>query len=177
MPLRDIKTGEELTVFYGKHYFGMNNKECFCPSADKHGEPFPEIPLKRKKLNKLSYEPVKEPERLSRRDFPCRARMVFPEFEEPKVNKKLLSYEQIFGSLEVPDLIDPEKAVPRLNSSADAQAVEPAQSNNNNDNDLTLYLGIENPGNVYFYECKCSSPIPDKKCKLIDSLLGIDRTP
>ena len=98
VPLRDIKAGEELTVFYGKHYFGMNNKECLCPYVDKHGDPFPEIPPKRKKLNKASYEPVKEPERLSRRDFPCRARMVFPEFEEPKLNEKLLTYEQIFGS-------------------------------------------------------------------------------
>ena len=177
VPLRDIKAGEELTVFYGKHYFGMNNKECLCPYADKHGDPFPEIPPKRKKLNKASYEPVKEPERLSRRDFPCRARMVFPEFEEPKLNEKLLTYEQIFGSLEVPDLIDPEKAVPRLNSSADAHAVEPAQSDNNNDNDLTLNLGMENPGNVDFTECKCSSPIPDKKSKFSDSLLGFDRTP
>ena len=89
VPLRDFKAGEELTVFYGKHYFGMNSKEYLCPYADKHGDPFPEITPKQKKLNKVSYEPVKEPERLSRRDFPYRARMVFPEFEEPKLNEKL----------------------------------------------------------------------------------------
>ena len=74
-------------------------------------------------------------------------------------------------------MIDPKKAVPRLNSSADAHAVEPAQSDNNNDKDLTLNLGMENPANVDFYECKCSSPSPDRKCKFSDLLLGIDRTP
>ena len=35
---------------------------------------------------------------------------------------------------------------------------------------------MENPGNVDFTECKCSSPIPDNKCKFSDSFLGIDGT-
>ena len=48
VPPREIKAGEELTVIYSKHYFGMNNKECLCPYADKHGDPFPEIPPKQK---------------------------------------------------------------------------------------------------------------------------------
>ena len=91
VPLRDIKAGEELTVFHGKHYFGINNKESLCPYADKHGDSFPEKPPKRKKLNKVSYEPVKEPERLRRCDFPCKTRMLFPEFEEHKLNKKIFN--------------------------------------------------------------------------------------
>ena len=55
----------------------MNNKEYLCPYADKYGAPFPEIPPKRKKLNKVSYEHVKEPESLSRRDFPAELEWFF----------------------------------------------------------------------------------------------------
>ncbi|KAG1378747.1 hypothetical protein G6F61_005565 [Rhizopus arrhizus] len=34
---KEIKCGEELTVFYGQHYFGENNCECKCVSCEKNG--------------------------------------------------------------------------------------------------------------------------------------------
>ena len=34
---RDIQLGEEITVDYGDHYFGANNKECLCATCEKKG--------------------------------------------------------------------------------------------------------------------------------------------
>lgn len=31
--LKNIKEEDEITVFYGKHYFGENNHECLCRSC------------------------------------------------------------------------------------------------------------------------------------------------
>ncbi|XP_022160164.1 zinc finger protein 728-like [Myzus persicae] len=31
---KKIKRGEEITVFYGEHYFGENNKDCLCHSCE-----------------------------------------------------------------------------------------------------------------------------------------------
>lgn len=31
---KKIKRGEEITVFYGPHYFGENNKDCMCHSCE-----------------------------------------------------------------------------------------------------------------------------------------------
>ncbi|KAI9350432.1 hypothetical protein BD770DRAFT_394492 [Pilaira anomala] len=33
--VKDIKLGEEITVYYGKHYFGENNCECRCITCEK----------------------------------------------------------------------------------------------------------------------------------------------
>ncbi|KAL6589145.1 SET domain-containing protein [Neocallimastix californiae] len=33
--IRDIKLGEELTVFYSDSYFGINNCDCLCESCEK----------------------------------------------------------------------------------------------------------------------------------------------
>ncbi|OUM56784.1 hypothetical protein PIROE2DRAFT_49244, partial [Piromyces sp. E2] len=33
--IRDIKIGEELTVFYSDSYFGNNNCDCLCESCEK----------------------------------------------------------------------------------------------------------------------------------------------
>jgi SET domain-containing protein len=33
--IREIKCGEEITVYYGKHYFGENNCECRCVTCEK----------------------------------------------------------------------------------------------------------------------------------------------
>ncbi|KAI9321416.1 hypothetical protein BX666DRAFT_1850068, partial [Dichotomocladium elegans] len=32
--VREIKCGEELTAFYGSHYFGENNVECRCATCE-----------------------------------------------------------------------------------------------------------------------------------------------
>ncbi|KAL0087429.1 hypothetical protein J3Q64DRAFT_1638604, partial [Phycomyces blakesleeanus] len=36
--IREIKCGEELTAFYGKHYFGENNCECRCVTCEGRSE-------------------------------------------------------------------------------------------------------------------------------------------
>ncbi|KAI9311082.1 hypothetical protein BX666DRAFT_1104886 [Dichotomocladium elegans] len=33
--IRNIACGEEITTFYGEHYFGENNSECLCVSCEK----------------------------------------------------------------------------------------------------------------------------------------------
>ena len=35
--LRDVKIGEEVTVFYAQDYFGVNNQECLCRSCEVEG--------------------------------------------------------------------------------------------------------------------------------------------
>jgi len=34
---KKIKCGEEITVYYGPHYFGINNKHCMCHSCEFKG--------------------------------------------------------------------------------------------------------------------------------------------
>jgi len=34
---KKIKRGEEITVYYGPHYFGTNNKDCMCHSCEFKG--------------------------------------------------------------------------------------------------------------------------------------------
>ncbi|KAF7722179.1 hypothetical protein EC973_003559 [Apophysomyces ossiformis] len=36
--IKEIKCGEELTAFYGKHYFGENNCECKCVTCENREE-------------------------------------------------------------------------------------------------------------------------------------------
>ncbi|KAI8393811.1 uncharacterized protein BYT42DRAFT_487703, partial [Radiomyces spectabilis] len=33
--VREIECGDEVTVFYGEHYFGINNCECRCLTCEK----------------------------------------------------------------------------------------------------------------------------------------------
>ena len=34
--IKKIATGDEVTVFYGKEYFGKKNELCLCPHKEKH---------------------------------------------------------------------------------------------------------------------------------------------
>lgn len=36
--IKDVKCGEELTTFYGMHYFGENNCECRCVTCERNGQ-------------------------------------------------------------------------------------------------------------------------------------------
>ncbi|CAO3626022.1 unnamed protein product [Cunninghamella blakesleeana] len=36
--VRKIDVGEEMTAFYGSHYFGVNNCECRCASCERNGK-------------------------------------------------------------------------------------------------------------------------------------------
>ena len=110
--LRDIKAGEELNVFYGKHFFGENNVECLCPHKGLHGSPFPDLPAKRKNLStplafsnseRIRHKNEIEINRFSRQGFPTRARIAFPEDMLENVHENnFVTYESIFGSQEVP---------------------------------------------------------------------------
>ena len=53
-PLRVIEEGEELTISYHNHFFGENNKDCLCPHKHLQGDPFPDIPVtKKRKVTKF----------------------------------------------------------------------------------------------------------------------------
>ena len=42
--IKDFSMGQELTVFYYRHFFGMFNVDCLCPHKSEHGDPFPTAP-------------------------------------------------------------------------------------------------------------------------------------
>ena len=42
--VKEIKCGDEITVFYGNHYFGENNCECKCITCEKRGTGYFTIP-------------------------------------------------------------------------------------------------------------------------------------
>ena len=50
--IKDISMGQEITVFYYRHFFGMFNVDCLCPHKSEHGDPFPTAP-KATKMRKL----------------------------------------------------------------------------------------------------------------------------
>ena len=100
VPLREIKEGEELTVSYQNHFFGPNNQYCLCPYKSRHGNPFPEIAVKRRRAYKKSK--VKKAKKIgpaSRQSFPSRLKMFFPE-EKLTDTPEYLTYESLFSSLD-----------------------------------------------------------------------------
>ena len=52
VPLREIKAGAKVTISYQNHFFGQNNEFCLCPYKSLHGNPFPELAVKRRKVTK-----------------------------------------------------------------------------------------------------------------------------
>ena len=103
VPFRDIIAGEELTVFYRKFYFGINNIELLCSHRIVHGNLFPEIPRKRRKQSNKALD---FQTRFLRRGLPCRARIVFPKIFEEEINDSFLTYEAVFGSRDISESAD-----------------------------------------------------------------------
>ena len=62
--LRDIAIGEEVTVDYGDHYFGTNNRDCLCVTCEGKGRnawaPLPDIEVSRRKKGLASPESSRE---------------------------------------------------------------------------------------------------------------------
>ena len=50
--IKEIEEGEELSIEYHKHFFGDFNVDCLCPFKSKHGNPFPELSLPKKRVRK-----------------------------------------------------------------------------------------------------------------------------
>ena len=108
VPLRQIKEGEELTISYQNHFFGPNNQFCLCPYKSMHGNPFPEVPSKKGKvdkndnknafLQKSEETTVRSSKSLSRQSFPTRFRMFFPEEQNSDV-LDYVSYGSFFSSV------------------------------------------------------------------------------
>ncbi|KAG2231294.1 hypothetical protein INT48_006405 [Thamnidium elegans] len=53
--VKEIKLGEEITVYYGKHYFGENNCECRCITCEKQSMGF-FAPLETKENTPIDYK-------------------------------------------------------------------------------------------------------------------------
>ena len=108
VPLRQIKEREELTNSYQNHFFGPNNEFCWCPYKSMHGNPFPEVPMKQRKVDKKDNKnallqkseetKVRSIKSLSRQSFLTRLRMYFPEDQKSDV-LDYVSYGWFFSSV------------------------------------------------------------------------------
>ena len=90
-----------------------------------HGNPFPEIPRKRRKPNEQSNKVADFQTRFSRQGLPCRARIVFPEFFEEEIKDSFLTYEAVFGSLDMSESADATTCTLSANLVPEPLDVEP----------------------------------------------------
>ena len=115
--LKNIAIGEEVSVFYNRHFFGRFNVDCLCPFKKEHGDPCPSDPEPLRKRRKNadaadSSTPVNLKqdslhEKSIRKFFieklPPR-RMLYANFEStPIVSEEIeeyLSYDSFFGEIE-----------------------------------------------------------------------------
>ena len=113
---RDIRAGEELSVFYNRHFFGRFNIDCLCPHKIEHGDPCPKDPEPARKRKFPDCGNVLTPKnlRLEKLDTPVTpVRKIFIEKLPPRrvlygplignvENKdQSLSYESVFGEIEL----------------------------------------------------------------------------
>ena len=116
--LKNIAIGEELSVFYNRHFFGRFNVDCLCPFKREHGDPCPSDPepFKKRKKNLAapdSSTPVNV-EQDSLNEKPIRKifieklpprRMLYANFESTPIvneeNEEYLSYDSFFGEIEL----------------------------------------------------------------------------
>ena len=117
MAKRDIVVGEELTVFYSKHFFGSFNENCSCPFKSEHGDPWPKDPepprKKRRSRSDLASTPLNEVSNQKSFETPVKRiivdnlppRRVLYETIADENDEKYLSYDSIFGSLDLPSPI------------------------------------------------------------------------
>ena len=153
VPLREIRAGEELTISYQNHFFGPNNEFCLCPYKSLHGNPLPELAVKRRKVTKknkgidLAPNPIN---RFSRQDFPSRLRRFFPE-KRICENLNLINYESFFASsddsrdLERSTLTPVEETFQNLTESDDASTDDIDSPSSPNRNQVKAF--------------RCSSPV------------------
>ena len=112
--LKYIKIGDELTVYYYRHFFGRFNKNCLCPHKLIHSDPCPNDPepaRKSKKLQKVSdvltpQGTVSSPDqtpvrRIFLEKFPPRwALYDTPANKNGSDSETYLSYKSFFGDIE-----------------------------------------------------------------------------
>ena len=114
--LRNIKVGEELTVYHYRHFFGNFNVDCLCPYKTRHGDPCPADPepLKKRRKQEHNLSNFSTPQGYGeaflssrtpvRKIFleklpPRRALYGTPDNDESDT-ELLLSYESVFGDIE-----------------------------------------------------------------------------
>ena len=115
---KDIKIGEELTVFYSRHFFGNFNENCLCPFKNEHGNPWPDDPepprKKRKHRTDFASTPVNEAPNLKLTNIPTKRisidklpprRLLYETAQSCGNEEVFLSFDSIFGSFDVPSPI------------------------------------------------------------------------
>ncbi|XP_075260432.1 uncharacterized protein LOC142352001 isoform X1 [Convolutriloba macropyga] len=142
--LKDIKIGDELTVYYYRHFFGRFNENCLCPYKLMHGDPCPNDPeptRKRKKLQNVSdvltpQGTVSSPDQTPvRRIFlekfpPRRALYDTPANENGSDSETFLSYKSFFGDIESfssPANLSESSNANALNSGNDSESLPDEQ--------------------------------------------------
>ncbi|CAO3691332.1 unnamed protein product [Rhizopus stolonifer] len=56
---KEIKCGDEITVFYGQHYFGENNCECLCVTCEKNQKGGFALPVQEETEVKTNRRPMR----------------------------------------------------------------------------------------------------------------------
>ena len=147
---KNIKCGEELTVFYNTHYFGRFNKDCLCPHKIEHSDPCPKDPeparkkriIERENLSTPQNAISKKPEmvqtpvrRIVIEKLPPRRVLYAPVLSNAnEQSEKSLSYESVFGEIDL-SLSPIKHSTPlaqRLDQSFSSNGVEPVETSSLN---------------------------------------------
>ena len=144
--IKDISMGQELTVFYYRHFFGMFNVDCLCPHKSEHGDPFPTAPKAAKKRKLIGpQEAVGTPPRVNvtilNLETPLRkifierlpTRRALYDLSNSSSNNKddceeqYISYDSVFGEIDA--VLSPVKMSTPLNSQQFALSMSPVEPN------------------------------------------------